>query len=47
LMASLAEQALVEAINQGLGDKDCSANFLLQEERAGVKIRSRNGAAKA
>jgi 3-hydroxyisobutyrate dehydrogenase len=39
-LASVAEQGLVEAMNRGLGDKDCSAHFLLQEERAGVAVRS-------
>ena len=40
-MAALAEQTMVEAIARGLGDKDFSAPWLLQEERAGVQVRSR------
>jgi 3-hydroxyisobutyrate dehydrogenase len=40
-LAALAEQTLVEAMNEGFGDKDCSANFLLQERRAGVEVRVR------
>jgi len=40
-MAALAEQELVEAIARGWGDKDYAAPFMLQEERAGVKVRTR------
>ena len=40
-MAALAEQTMVEAIARGLGDKDFSAPWVLQEERAGVQVRSR------
>ena len=40
-MAALAEQTMVEAIARGLGDKDFSAPWLLQEQRAGVQVRSR------
>lgn len=39
-IANLAEQALVEALVRGWGEKDSSATFLLQEERAGVQLRS-------
>jgi 3-hydroxyisobutyrate dehydrogenase len=39
-MAALAEQALIEGLARGWGAKDSSATFLLQEERAGVKVRS-------
>jgi 3-hydroxyisobutyrate dehydrogenase len=39
-MAALAEQNLVEALVRGWGDKDSSAPFMLQEERAGVRVRS-------
>jgi 3-hydroxyisobutyrate dehydrogenase len=39
-MAALAEQTLVEAIARGWGDKDFTAPFMLQEERAGVKVRT-------
>lgn len=39
-MASLAEQGMIEALNRGLGPKDSSAMFLLQEERAGVQVRT-------
>lgn len=40
-MAALAEQTLVEAMARGWGDKDFAAPFMLQEERAGVKVRAR------
>lgn len=39
-MAALAEQVMVEAIARGWGDKDSTAPFLLQEERAGVRVRT-------
>lgn len=39
-MASMVEQDLLEAIVHGLGDKDSSAAFTVQENRAGVKVRS-------
>lgn len=39
-MAALAEQTLVEAMARGWGDKDFAAPFMLQEERAGVKVRT-------
>jgi 3-hydroxyisobutyrate dehydrogenase len=39
-MAALAEQDFLEALNKGWGDKDSSATFMVQEERAGVKVRS-------
>ena len=38
-MAALAEQALIEGLARGWGAKDSSATFLLQEERAGVRVR--------
>jgi 3-hydroxyisobutyrate dehydrogenase-like beta-hydroxyacid dehydrogenase len=38
-MANVAEQSLIEAMNRGWGGKDSSAPFMLQEERAGVKVR--------
>ena len=40
-MAALAEQTLVEAMARGWGDKDFAAPFMLQEERAGVKVRTK------
>ena len=40
-MAALAEQEMIEAIGRGWGDKDYAAPFMLQEERAGVKVRTR------
>jgi 3-hydroxyisobutyrate dehydrogenase len=43
-MAALAEQALIEALARGWGDKDSTAPFMLQEERAGVKLRSSGSA---
>lgn len=39
-MANVAEQAMIEAMNRGWGVKDSSASFKLQEERAGVEVRS-------
>jgi 3-hydroxyisobutyrate dehydrogenase len=39
-MAAIAEQLLVEAMARGWGDRDFSAPFLLQEERAGVEVRA-------
>jgi 3-hydroxyisobutyrate dehydrogenase-like beta-hydroxyacid dehydrogenase len=38
-MGALAEQALIEAMARGWGNKDSAAAMMLQEERAGVKIR--------
>jgi len=35
-----AEQALIEGLSRGWDTKDSSAIWLLQEERAGVKVRS-------
>ena len=41
-LAAMAEQNLIEAVSCGLGEeKDGVAAFALQEERAGVKVRSR------
>jgi 3-hydroxyisobutyrate dehydrogenase len=40
-LAAVAEQNLIEAVSRGLGDKDGVAAFALQEEKAGVKVRSR------
>lgn len=39
-LASMVEQDLLEALVHGLGDKDSSAAFTVQEDRAGVKVRS-------
>jgi 3-hydroxyisobutyrate dehydrogenase len=39
-MASLAEQTMVEAMVRGMADKDSTAPFMLQEERAGQKVRA-------
>ena len=39
-IASLAEQALIEGLARGWESLDSSAIWLLQEERAGVKVRS-------
>jgi 3-hydroxyisobutyrate dehydrogenase len=38
-IANLVEQDLLEAIVHGLGEKDSSAAFTIQEDRAGVKVR--------
>lgn len=40
-MAAVAEQGMVEAMTKGLGRKDSSAVWLLQEERAGVTVRTK------
>jgi 3-hydroxyisobutyrate dehydrogenase len=39
-LAAVAEQGLTEAVARGWGDKDGSAAFAMQEQRAGVKVRS-------
>ena len=39
-MAALVEQDFLEALNKGWGDKDSSATVMIQEDRAGVKVRS-------
>ena len=39
-LAAVVEQELTEAVARGLGDKDGIVAFSLQEERAGVKVRS-------
>jgi 3-hydroxyisobutyrate dehydrogenase-like beta-hydroxyacid dehydrogenase len=42
-MAALTEQELIAAIGRGWGTRDSSAAFLLQEERAGVELRTAQG----
>ncbi len=39
-LASTVEQDLISGLVSGLGDKDASVAFTLQESRAGVKVRS-------
>jgi len=39
-LSNVAEQNMIEAMNRGWGGKEASASFLLQEERAGVEVRS-------
>lgn len=39
-LAAHAEQDLLEALNKGWGDKDAAAAFMIQEERAGAKVRA-------
>jgi 3-hydroxyisobutyrate dehydrogenase len=39
-LANLAEQTMVDGIQRGWGGKDSSATFMIQEERAGVKVRT-------
>ena len=39
-LASLVEQLMMEAVARGWGDRDSNAPWLLQEERAGVKVRA-------
>jgi 3-hydroxyisobutyrate dehydrogenase len=41
MIAALAEQQLEEALGRGWGDKDSMTFFRLQEERAGVEIRTK------
>lgn len=43
LIAALAEQQLEEALRRGWGDRDSNAIFCLQEERAGVQLRTARG----
>lgn len=38
-LASMVEQDMLEALAHGLGDKDSSATFTIQEDRAGIKVR--------
>lgn len=40
-LSNVAEQNMIEAMNRGWGGKDSSASFLLQEERAGVEVRTK------
>src|SRR5437867_4367112 len=42
MIAALAEQQLEEALGRGWGDKDSMTFFRLQEERAGVELRTKN-----
>jgi 3-hydroxyisobutyrate dehydrogenase len=42
MIAALAEQQLEEALGRGWGDKDSMTFFKLQEERAGVELRTKN-----
>jgi len=39
-LASAVEQDLIAGLVSGLGDKDASAAFTIQEDRAGIKVRS-------
>lgn len=41
-VANLAEQIAIQALNRGWGEKDSSVPFRLQEEAAGVEVRSPN-----
>jgi 3-hydroxyisobutyrate dehydrogenase-like beta-hydroxyacid dehydrogenase len=38
-LANMVEQDLIEAVAHGLADKDSTAAFTIQEDRAGVKVR--------
>jgi 3-hydroxyisobutyrate dehydrogenase len=40
-VANLVEQDLVEAMAKGWGDRDSTVPFQMQEERAGVKVRTK------
>jgi 3-hydroxyisobutyrate dehydrogenase len=39
-VANISEQIILEALNMGLGEKDSSATFLVQEKMAGVEVRA-------
>jgi hypothetical protein len=39
-LANLVESDLLAALAHGLGEKDSSAAFTVQEDRAGVKVRN-------
>jgi 3-hydroxyisobutyrate dehydrogenase len=39
-IANISEQIILEALNMGLGEKDSSATFLVQEKMAGVEVRA-------
>jgi 3-hydroxyisobutyrate dehydrogenase len=43
MVAALVEQQMEEALQRGWGDRDSSAIFCLQEERAGVQVRAYQG----
>ena len=43
MIAALAEQQLEEALRRGWGDQDSNSLFRLQEERAGVELRTKKG----
>lgn len=43
MIAALAEQQLEEALRRGWGDRDSNTIFCLQEERAGVQLRTKKG----
>jgi len=42
-VAAVAEQVLVQALARGWGDRDSSSPWEIQEEAAGVKVRSTGG----
>lgn len=39
-IAAVAEQTMIEAMVRGWGDKDSTAPWLIQEERARVEVRA-------
>ena len=39
-LISLVEQLMVEAVARGWGERDSSAPWEIQEQRAGVKVRA-------
>ncbi|HUG36934.1 MAG TPA: NAD-binding protein, partial [Candidatus Limnocylindrales bacterium] len=41
MIAALAEQQFEEALRRGWGDRDSNSLFCLQEERAGVQLRTK------
>jgi 3-hydroxyisobutyrate dehydrogenase len=41
-MSNLTFQEMMSAVNRGWGDRDSCVSMLLQEERAGIEVRSIN-----
>ena len=39
-MANLTQQELMSAMNRGWGNRDSCVSMLLQEERAGIEVRT-------
>jgi 3-hydroxyisobutyrate dehydrogenase len=39
-LASISLQEMIEGVNRGWGDRDSRSPMMLQEERAGVQVRT-------